>query len=194
MTILKTSVAVVVGAAALYGLQKTTPLYSEITSPIVNAGKAGERVEGNMFAFNLTRVRVARKFETEAFGKTKSYTSSGVWIIAEAQAEAMRESTSLTTAYWIGGDGIRYKLTDRVPPIPGYLPAETFEPGIASPTLMVFEVPETAIMDGKLAVSRSAIYPLDQEVQIGLTDMPTVEDQITIRQNEEGTAWSLSPE
>ena len=45
----------------------------------------------------------------------KIFSTSGVWIVVEAEAEAMFESLGLTTAEWQAANGIRYALTQRLP-------------------------------------------------------------------------------
>ena len=50
---LKTVAAVVAAAGLLYAMQRTTPGYSDITSPIVASGRQGETVRASAFSFGV---------------------------------------------------------------------------------------------------------------------------------------------
>ncbi|MHA6686724.1 hypothetical protein [Mesorhizobium sp. A556] len=163
--------AVMVAAALLYGMQRTTPLYSEITSPVPIAGRQGERIDTTAFAIGITNTHLARKLTVTDFGSTRTYITSGVWVIVEGAAEAKHESLALTSAEWLGPGGLRYQVSQRLPTIPGSLGTEQLEPGIPRPILMAFEVPETQLAGARLLVSRSAMTPLDEQASIELTDL-----------------------
>ena len=85
---LKGLAAVLLAAAILYGMQRTMPYYGEITAPIVVEGKAGERVDADAFALGIVNVHLARTLDTESFGKSHSYTTSGVWVVVVATSDA----------------------------------------------------------------------------------------------------------
>lgn len=196
MPAVRTVAAIVLAAVVLYAMQRTTPGYSDITAPIVISGTQGTKVQAGAFAFDVKTIRSARELRTESFGKTKIFSSSGVWIVVEAEAEAMVESLGLTTAEWQAANGIRYALTQRLPASTGgFLPAEMLEPGLPRPVLLAFEAPETALAGGTLIVARTKLLPLDDEIHVvpdGIAP-DSIEPAITIRRNEEGRAWTLLP-
>ncbi|TIU91309.1 MAG: hypothetical protein E5W09_31310, partial [Mesorhizobium sp.] len=97
MRIVRSALAILFAAAVLYGMQHTRPLYSDITSPIVSAGGMNKRVEASAFALSLDSARVARVLNVETFGKSKTYTTSGVWVVVEGEAEAKFETLGLTS-------------------------------------------------------------------------------------------------
>jgi len=194
MKMVRTILAVLFAAAVLYGMQYTRPLYSDITSPIVSSGGMNERIEASTFAVSLDRVRVARALNIETFGKSKPYTSSGVWIVAEGEAEAKFETLSLTSGEWLDRNGIRYVLTDRVPATIEMMPGDVYQPGLPRRILLVFEVPEAAIADGTVVVARTKLMPLDDEIRIATNASDqNIESAITIRRNEEGPPWTVLP-
>jgi hypothetical protein len=191
----RTVLALLFAAAALYGLQQTRPLYADITSPIVTAGGMNERVETGAFAISLDSVRVARALDVETFGNTKTYTSSGVWIIAQGEAEARYETLSLVAGEWISRKGIRYSLTDRIPATIEMMPGDVYQPGLPRRILLVFEVPQDAVAGGTVAVTRSKLPPLDDEAHIA-TDASdaAVEPRIAIRRTDGEPPWTVLPQ
>lgn len=189
----KRSAAIMVAALLLYALQRTTPLYSEITSPIPVAGRQGERVDAATFAIGITNTHLARTLIVTNFGSTRTYTTSGVWVIVEGAAEAKHESLALTSAEWLGANGLRYEQSQRLPTIPGSLGTEQLEPGIPRPILMAFEVPETQLAGGRLLVSRFAMAPLEEQVSIDLTDIQphAIRPFITLGRGNRVLPWTL---
>ena len=63
--ILKGLGGVALAAAVLYGMQRTTPGYGEITSPRPVAGKLGHRLEARAFAIDIAKVQLARTVATK---------------------------------------------------------------------------------------------------------------------------------
>ena len=192
---LRTALALLFATAVLYGLQQTRPRYSQITSPIVTTGGMNERVQTGNFALSLDSVRVARALDVETFGKTKAYTTPGVWVVVEGMAEARYETLSLTSADWISKAGVRYALTDRIPATIEMLPGDVNQPGLPRRALLVFEMPQDAVAGGSVAVTRSKLSPLDDEVQIAVdADTDRTEPKITLRRNNEGFPWTVLPQ
>jgi hypothetical protein len=188
--------AVIFAAAILYAMQRTTPLYSDITSPVPVAGEQGERIDTRAFALGVGDVHLARIVKTERFGRTRTYTTSGVWVLLEAAAEASRESLTLTSAEWRGPSGVRYALSQRFSTMPGMLPAERLEPGLPKPVLMAFEVPESELAGGTLLVAPSAFTPLAEEAQVAITQLALgdIRSAVTIRQTGGPMPWVLETE
>lgn len=185
--------AIMVAAALLYAMQRTTPLYSEITSPVPVAGRQGKRVDAAAFAIGITNTHLARKLTVTSFGSTRSFTTSGVWVVVEGAAEAKHESLALTSAEWLGSNGLRYQASQRLPTIPGSLGTEQLEPGIPRPILMAFEVPESQLAGARLLVSRSAMTPLDEQASIELTDLQphAIQPSITLGRGNPVLPWTL---
>lgn len=163
--------AVVLAAAVLYGMQRTPPLYSDITSPIPVEGRQGAPLDTSEFRIGIAGVHVARRVTVPDFGGARTYTTSGVWVVVEAAALATRESLSLASAYWLGPSGLRYALSGRLSTLPGMAGIERLQPGIPRPMLMVFEVPESALSGATLLVSRTAYTPLLEEAWIEMADL-----------------------
>ncbi|PAP93050.1 hypothetical protein [Mesorhizobium wenxiniae] len=195
MRIMRSVLALLFAAAVLYGMQLTRPLYSDITSPIVSSGGMNKRVQASAFALSLDSARVARVLNVETFGKSKTYTSSGVWVVVEGEAEAKFETLRLTSGEWLSGSGIRYVLTGRLPATIEMMPGDAYQPGLPRRVLLVFEVPEEAVAGGTVVVARTKLLPLDDEIRI-TTDVSgkDIEPAITIRRNEERPPWTVLPQ
>ncbi|SJM35068.1 hypothetical protein [Mesorhizobium delmotii] len=195
MRIVRSALAILFAAAVLYGMQHTRPLYSDITSPIVSSGGMNKRVEASAFALSVESARVARVLNVESFGKSKTYTSSGVWIVAEGEAEAKFQTLGLTSGEWLSRSGVRYVLTDRVPATIDMMPGNAYQPGLPRRVLLVFEVPEDAVAGGTVVVARTKLLPLDDEIRITAdVSGKDIEPAITIRRNEESPPWTVLPQ
>lgn len=163
--------AVALAVAALYGMQRTTPLYSAITSPVPVAGKQGKPVRTSAFTIGIANVHVARRVSVPDIAGARTYRTSGVWVIVEAAAAASRESVPLASAQWLGPSGRRYALSRRFTSLPGMAGTEQLEPGIPRPVLMVFEVPESELSGARLLVSPTAYTPLIEEAWIEMAEL-----------------------
>ena len=194
--VLKAIVAVAASAAVLYGLQRTTPSYGEITSPIAVTGKLGKRIAANAFVIGVVKVHLARTVTTKSVGRTQTFTSSGVWALVEGAAEARSESLSLMSAQWLGRDGVRYALSQRFSTVPGFLPSQRLEPGLPQPVLMAFEIPEDQVSEGTLLIARTAWTPLEEEVRIELTGVgpDDIRPALVLARSEGAVPWTLKSE
>ena len=198
MRLARTALFILFAAALLYGLQQTRPLYSQITSPIIASGHLHEKIDANTFTLSIDTVRVARDLAVETFGKTKRFTTSGVWIVAEGNAETKFETQGLTSGEWLSRSGVRYALTDRLPPTIAMMPSAAFQPGLPRRILLVFEVPEESVDGGTIAVTPTKLYPLNDEVRIATgASGKQMESAIVIRRNDKsdnrGQAWTVLP-
>ena len=125
----------------------------------------------------------------------KAYTTSGVWVVVEGTAEARYETLSLTSADWLSKAGVRYALTDRIPATIEMLPGDVNQPGLPRRALLVFEMPQDTVAGGSVAVTRSKLSPLDDEVHIATdADTDRTEPKITLRRNNEGFPWTVLPQ
>jgi hypothetical protein len=188
--------AVAFAAVVLYGLQHTTPGYGEITSPIPVAGKLGQRVDASAFAIGIAKVHLARVVTTKNIGRPLTFTTSGVWLLVEGAAEAKSESLTLTSAEWLGPNGVRYALSQRLSATPGMLPSQRLEPGLPRPVLMVFEIPESQVSGGTLLIARSAFTPLDEQARIEMTGVrpDDIRPALVLGRGERGVPWTLNAE
>jgi hypothetical protein len=188
--------AVAIAAAVLYGLQRTTPGYGEITSPIAVAAKLGKRVDASAFAVGVVKVHLARTVTTKSIGRTQTFTSSGVWVLVEGAAEARSESLSLMSAQWLGPNGVRYALSQRLSTVPGILPSRRLEPGLPQPVLMAFEIPEGQVSGGTLLIARTAWTPLEEEVRIEMTGVgpDDIRPSLVLARSEGAVPWTLGSE
>ncbi|MGB3386896.1 MAG: hypothetical protein WBA88_02830 [Pseudaminobacter sp.] len=188
--------AVLLAAAILYGMQRTTPLYSEITSPVPVYGEPGKRIDARAFALAVVNVHLARMVRTESFGRTQDFTTSGIWVLVEGAAEAKQESLTLITANWLGPSGVSFALSQRFSLLPGLLPNQGLEPGLPKPVLMAFEVPEREVLGATMTVARSYLTPLDEEVRVPMTsvDATNVRNVITLKRSTAGLPWILEAE
>lgn len=188
--------AVLFAATILYGMMRSTPLYSEMTSPVPVYGEQGKRIDTRAFAFAIVNVHLARMVRTESFGRTQDYTTSGVWLVIEAAAEAKQESSSLTMANWLGPSGISYALSQRFSTVPGFMTTEGLQPGLPRPILLAFEVPESEVPGATLVVARSYMTPLDEEIRVPMTGLSAtdIRDVLTLKRSSGGVPWILEAE
>jgi hypothetical protein len=186
-------VAVASAAAILYGLQRTTPGYGDITSPIRVAGELGHRVDASAFSIVIGKVHLARTVTIKGAGRTQTLTTSGVWVLVEGAAEARSESLALTSAQWLGPNGVRYALSQRFSTAPGMLPSQRLEPGLPKAVLMAFEVPEGQVRGATLLVARSAWTPLEEEAGIKMTDVRLIDIRLglVLARSEGAVPWTL---
>lgn len=185
--------AVTIAAALLYGMQRTTPYFSDITSPVSVRGVQGKRVEADSFAAAIARVRLAREIVIPGFPEDRTLTSSsGIWVVVEGAAEALQQSLALASATWLSRDGIRYAMSSRTGALGGEPGTEQLQPGIPRPLLMVFEVPERQLAGATVIISPIRTTALVQEVHVALTEVPEpVHGRIIIRRGSRLLPWRL---
>lgn len=178
---------------ALYVLQKSLPTYGDITSPIAVSGRIGEPVTARNFELTVTRLRFARDIKLVAFGTERRFGTSGIWAIVEAEAAARNETVTLTSATWLGDDGLRYLASERIGNAPGLLSRQRLEPGLPLRVLMIFEFPESEMSKGTLLVARYPFQPLDNELRVAMeqSTVPLIYDQVTLERGRSDTEWSI---
>lgn len=185
---------VVLAAAVLYGMQRTTPGYGEITSPRPVMGKFGHRLETRAFTIDITKVQLARTVTTKGASRNGTFTTSGVWVLVEGTAEALSESLTLLSAEWLGPNGVRYAMSQRLSSLPGMLPGQRLEPGLPMPVLMAFEIPENQVAGGTLLIARSAWAPLAEQARIEMAGVKPVDIQpgLVLARAQGRVPWTLS--
>lgn len=167
MTIAKIA-AVLLALTALYGMQHSTPSYSEVLSPVAVPAAQGKPARTGRFVFAVAKVHSARELVVPSFGEPRAYTTSGKWLVIEAAAKAQEQSVSLTSAEWRGPSGLRFAMSGRIGGSIGLLGSERLEPGIPRPVLLVFELPEDQIESGTLLVAETTVAPLAEQVEIAM--------------------------
>ena len=185
---------VVLAAAVLYGMQRTTPGYGDITSPRPVAGKLGHRLEGRAFAIDIAKVQLARTVITKGASRDSTFTTSGVWVVVEGTAEALNESLTLLSAEWLGPNGVRYAMSQRLSSLPGMLSGQRLEPGLPTPVLMAFEIPESQVVGGTLLIARSAWAPLAEQARIEMAGVKPVDihSSLVVARAQGRVPWALS--
>lgn len=171
--------AVLLALMALYGMQHSTPSYSEILSPVAVPAAQGKPARTERFVFAVAKVHSAKELVVPSFGEPRTYTTSGKWLVVEAAAKAQEQSVSLTSAEWRGPSGMRFAMSGRIGSSLGLLGSERLEPGIPRPVLLVFELPEDQIGGGTLLVAETTVAPLSEQVEIAMSAVP--------RENRHGT-------
>jgi hypothetical protein len=187
---------VALAVAVLYGMQRSTPGYGEITSPRPVAGKLGHRLEARAFAVDIAKVQLARTVVTKGAARDSTFATSGVWVLVEGTAEALSESLTLLSAEWLGPNGVRYAMSQRLSSLPGMLPGQRLEPGLPIPVLMAFEIPEGQVAGGTLLIARSAWAPLAEQARIELAGVKPVDIRpgLVLARGQGRVPWTLSAE
>ena len=185
---------VALAAAVLYGMQRTTPGYGDITAPRPVSGTLGHRVEGHSFAIDITKVQLARTVVTKGVARDATFTTSGVWVLVEGTAEALNESLTLLSAEWLGPNGVRYAMSQRLSSLPGMMPGQRLEPGLPTPVLMAFEIPEGQVAGGTLLIARSAWAPLAEQARIDMAGVTPVDihSSLVLARAQGRVPWTLS--
>ncbi|MDX0405015.1 hypothetical protein [Sinorhizobium medicae] len=160
--------AVLLALTALYGMQHSTPSYSEVLSPVAVPAAQGKPARTGRFVFAVAKVHSARELVVPSLGEPRTYTTSGKWLVIEAAAKAQEQSVSLTSAEWRGPSGLRFAMSGRIGGSIGLLGSERLEPGIPRPVLLVFELPEDQIESGTLLVAETTVAPLAEQVEIAM--------------------------
>ncbi len=178
---------------ALYVLQKSLPTYGDITSPIAISGRVGEKLTARNFELTVTQLRFARTVKLTAFGSERSYGTSGIWALVEAEAAARDETVALTSAAWLSADGLRYLASERIGNAPGLLGRQRLEPGLPQRVLMIFEFPEREMSKSTLLVARSPFQPLDNELHIAMESSTAslIHGQVTLEKGRSESDWSV---
>lgn len=193
MTTFANILAILLAAMLLFGLQQSTPYYSEILSPVAVPGAAGKPAETERFVFGVANVHMARKLIVPSFAEPRVYTTSGRWLVIEAAARAQDESVTLTSAAWQGPSGRRFAMSTRVHDPIGLLGSERLEPGIPRPMLLIFELPEGEIDDGLLLIAETLVTPLSQQAEIAMTKVPPENrhETLTLARGGRVMPWTL---
>jgi hypothetical protein len=179
--------------AALFGMQQSTPYYSEILSPVAVPAAAGKPAETERFVFGIATMHLAKKLVVSYFSEPRIYTTSGRWLIIEAAAKAQNETVTLTAAAWRGPSGKRFAMSGRIREAVGILGSERLEPGIPRPVLLVFELPEHEVHGGTLLIAESLVTPLSQQAEMATAAVgpENRHDTVTLARGGRLIPWTL---
>ena len=86
---LKGLLGVALAAAVLYGMQRTTPGYGEITSPVPSRASSAKVASKRAHSPSTSPRCSSRERCDQRRGRDGSFTRSGVWVLVEGAAEAL---------------------------------------------------------------------------------------------------------
>ncbi|WP_094838674.1 hypothetical protein [Bordetella genomosp. 4] len=173
---LATLALILIAAAVLFAMQRTTPRYDELTGAIPVRAGMHETASTRLFDIEVQRVQFARKIAYRYIGKDVVLTTSGLWAIVTASLTARSESMSITRGFWDGPQGLRYEQSDRAVNPPHMTPIR-LDPGLSTFGRFLFEIRPDQVGDATLVVWPSGLPPrLDAEAHIALDDLPRAAD------------------
>lgn len=143
MTTFANILALLLAAAALYGMQHSTPSYSEILSPVAVPAAQGKPAQTERFVFGVAKVHLAGQLVAPQFGEPRTYTTSGKWLVVEAAAKAQDRSVSLTSAAWRGPSGLRFAMSTRIGSTLGLLVPSAWSPAFRARCCLCSSFPKT---------------------------------------------------
>ncbi|TCR67589.1 hypothetical protein [Bosea sp. BK604] len=159
---------IVIAAALLFAMQRTTPGYSEITGPIPVSGAMGQSIAARGFSFRADKLILADRIRWRAYGRDIERDSSGLWAVVVAEMEGRPASVTANGALWRSASGRRYTPSQRLATAPRQLGANRLEPGLPQRGLLIFEIPREEADDATLLVSLIRWPRLDSEIRMPL--------------------------
>lgn len=169
---LATWALVVVAAAVLFAMQRSTLRYDELTGAIPVHGDMHETVSTRLFDIEVQGVQFARSVAYRYLGKDQVLTTSGLWALVTTRLTARATSMLITRAYWDGPRGLRYELTDRAVNPPD-MPPVRLDPGLPRVGQFLFEIRADQAGGATLVVWPEGLPPrLDDEARIALDELP----------------------
>lgn len=160
---------IVIAAALLFAMQRTTPGYTEITGPIPVSGAMGETIATRSFAFRAEKLILAERIRWRAYGRDVERDSSGLWAVVIAEMEGRPASVTVSGALWQGASGRRFSPSERLSNVPRLLGANRSEPGLPQRGFLIFEIPREEANDATLLVSLTRWPRLDSEIRMPLS-------------------------
>lgn len=173
---LATLALILIAAAVLFAMQRSTLRYDELTGAIPVHGRMHETVSTRLFDIEVQRVQFSRKIGYRYLGKDLVFTTSGLWAVVTATLTARKASTSILKSYWDGPQGLRYEQSDR-PVNPPDMPPIKLDPGLPRTGRFLFEIRPDQVGGATLIVWPPGLSPrLDSEARIALDDLPRAAD------------------
>ncbi|CCJ48698.1 hypothetical protein AZ16_1652 [Bordetella bronchiseptica B18-5 (C3)] len=172
---LGTLALLLLAALALYGMQRSTPRYLDLTGPIVERGAMGEAVRTRQFDATVQRVQFARQLRYRSLGRERVRETAGVWAVVWVRLAALDASTQVGEAAWLGPDALTYRHTDRLGLAPG-VPPYMLDPGLPRTVRLVFEIRPDQARGATLLLSERYSPRLDSQARIALDDVPVAAD------------------
>ncbi len=164
------AVLIVLSAAALLAMHRTTPGFDEKTAAFPVKGSLGETVNGRSFSLRLDRVDLATSLTAPVLlGPPKTYTTSGVWVIVHGAITSNVQPMLLRYAGLRTRDGLIYTAVDDRFHSRWLLTQDENYAGISRRGILVFEVPPDRLAGAVLlAGERSFRVRLDSRLEIAL--------------------------
>lgn len=166
---------ILASALALYGMQRSTPRYMDLTGPIVERGVMGVAVDTRLFQATIERVQFARQLAYRRLGAEQVRDTGGVWAIVWLRLAAADTSATMAEAAWLGPDGLAYRHTDRLSLARG-VPPYALDPGLPRSVRLVFEIRPDQARGAALLLSSRYGPRLDSQARIALDDVPVDAD------------------
>lgn len=161
-------IGIIVTAALLYGMQRTTPGYTEITGPIARRGEFGQIVKARSFAIRIEKVMLADSLRWQAFGRSYERQTGGRWAVVVATAESTGQTETLAGAVWRSDSGLRFEPSQRVASLQGSLNSIRLEPGLPRRGVLAFEIGRNESRNAELLISADRWPRLDTRLEIAL--------------------------
>ena len=187
MTRLKSTARVLgmlLAVGAIVVMSRTTPGFVDLTAPFVSEGEPGEWVNTRTFGVRVDKPYLVRTLRQERFGRVEERTTGGVWVIVKVDAVAIHHPGMIGAFAIETREGKRYQHTERIRlPLQVGLLGRELQPEMPVPALLVFEVPESQIMDLTLIAGEREIPHLTSEARIPLrwsTPTPAIRDSVDL--------------
>ena len=179
------TLTVVVALAATVVVYGVTPHGDDINAPFNERGTLGDVLTGRTLTGSVTSVGLASSFDATGADSEWTGTTTGTWVVVEAEFAATVEPSSLYRPTLTIGDATYY-ATERLSLLT--LDDSLMRPGIASRGLILFEVADSALASeaaGRAEIGINASYEsiLDSRLVFGvdLRGLPVESDVVVSR-------------
>lgn len=153
-------VTLAVGAALLAAMMLTTPEYNDAIKPFVTKVDAGQIGKTRLISGRFDAWRTADQISFLEGENDVTRNTEGVFLIVNLQLSGTTRSTPVD-ATWQGSSNRRYQASKRVLNLPQQIDLLWLQPGVASKTFAVFELPPDEIEGGRLLLTLGYNPPLD---------------------------------
>ena len=159
-------------ATALYGMQRTTPCYGDITSPVPVAGQPGERVEARAFAIDIARMQFARdRSRPEVLVEHGNLFHVRPLGVGGGVRRSPPRKPDTAVGGMAGPERGALRLSERLSTLPAMLPSQRLEPGL--PTFISDGLRDSGRPGGGRDVARRALL-LDAARREARIEVPNV--------------------
>ncbi|MFV0332873.1 MAG: hypothetical protein ACK5JR_02215 [Tropicimonas sp.] len=165
MRLLRNLAIVLSGAAALAGLQATTPYFDDAFSPFVTRARSAELAHGRLFDARFTEWRLAGHVGVTINGAPTLRGTDGVFLIAGIELSDVRQTLPIS-AVWLGSSGRRYAASARFQGSDFALETRNFNPHVPNAARILFELPRDEVVGGQLVLAVRGSSILDSELHL----------------------------